>query len=119
MAHAQAYAGKDLVINGKKFFLGLFKNPDQDEPESYFAALLLETGNDTWKNLLQLPPMPIANPTKGAAATMNDILNLVNAKVVESAPPIGGSPVETDTWIQRLKKLFDGVLVVDGKIVVG
>lgn len=116
MSRAASYVGKELVINGKKFYIGLYKWPVQDDPESYFAALLHDKGSDQWETLIQLDPMPIDAPIKGAAATMNDILNVFNAKIAA----MQSQPNNTiEPWISRLKKQFDNVVVKDGKIVTG
>lgn len=118
MARAAAYAGKELIINSKTYFIGLFRWPVTDDPESYFAALMVNVGGDNWSTLVQLPPMTALGQTKGAQATMADILTQFNAKIAETNPPSNGSiPSETDTWIQRMKKLFDNVKVENGKIV--
>jgi len=114
MPHATAYAGKDFTINGHNFYVGLFRWPVQNDPESYFAALLMDKGGDQWETIIQLLPMPIASPAKGAQATMTDILTQFNAKIAEVAPANTSNDL---AWIQRLKKLFDGLTVVDGKIV--
>ena len=53
-----------------------------------------------------------------AAATMADILAQFNAKLATVTPGTIGQPATDATpWIERLKKLFDGVTVADGKIV--
>src|SRR5689334_14727251 len=113
MSHATPYAGKEIVFNGIKLFVGLFKWPVSDDQESYFAALMQVNSDGSWTTIVQLEPMPISPVTKGATATMNDILTVFNQKASTLATP------SEIPWIERLKKLFDNVTVVDGKIVVG
>lgn len=108
---SQAYAGYAFTINGHEFYTGLFDINNPSFPDIYYASLLHKQAG-AWVEVDKRDAMWKDQQEDFDPVFMMDLIVKDFNVTIKSLS--GGTP--TLTWNQKLAKLFQEGLVVDGGV---